>query len=80
MAFNAPVDNWEEVTSSNIKAVGTKGHYLIVEFNDGSVYRYPELAIEFPNLTGADSVGRYFHANIRHEPNEKLPHGEWPEA
>jgi hypothetical protein len=37
-----------------------------VEFNTGAVYQYYSVPqAEFENLTGADSMGRYFNANIK---------------
>ena len=73
------VDNSVSINSSMIKSVGTRDHFLIVEFKNGDIYRYPHMAHEYSNLTSADSVGKYFHANIRAELNEKLSQGEWPE-
>ena len=66
-------DNWQEVVSSNIAAVGTKDTYLIVKFNKGTAYRYPDCAIHFGDLVSADSVGKYFAKEIKILPCEKLP-------
>ena len=76
--FNADV--WQEVDSSNIKAVGTKGHYLIIQFHKGdSVYRYPNCSNLFSDLCMAKSIGKYFHKEIRNLQYEKLGSEEWPE-
>jgi hypothetical protein len=75
-------DNWREVESSNIKAVGTRDHYLIVQFNKGGSYRYPNCASQFDDLINAESVGRYFAVNIKPTASyDKLPSEVvgWPE-
>lgn len=56
------------VSSSNISAIGydVDSQMLEVEFNNGSVYQYtgvPES--EYEGLMGADSKGKYLHANIK---------------
>jgi hypothetical protein len=72
-------DQWVEVNSSLIKAVGTKGDYLIVSFKKGgAVYRYPGLAFEFDHLIHAESVGSYFHKHVREQSCQRL-RDEWPD-
>lgn len=73
------VDQWLEVSSSNLAAAGTKDDFLIIQFRNGDLYRYPNLAQEFETLITAESVGKYFHQEIRHQSCQKLNKGEWPE-
>lgn len=75
-------DNWQEVESSNIAAVGTKDHFLIVKFNKGMVYRYANCAQQFGDLVQADSVGHYFATEIKSNYSyDRLPSEEvgWPD-
>jgi hypothetical protein len=56
------------VVSSNIKAVGydpgTKE--LTVQFRSGSTYRYDGVpATTYADLIDADSIGSFFHSNVR---------------
>jgi hypothetical protein len=61
-------DNWQEVESSNLAAVGTRGHYLIVKFHKGDAcYRYANAASEFGEVVNADSPGRYFAQKIKNQ-------------
>lgn len=56
------------VTSSNICSVGydTDSESLEIEFNNGSVYQYSNVPTgEYEGLLSAESVGKYFHANIK---------------
>jgi len=71
-------DVWVEVESSLVKGVGTRDTYLIVEFKNGDFYRYPGLAFEFDPLVHAESVGKYFHANVRKQHSQRLG-SDWPE-
>ena len=68
-------DEWREVESSNIAAVGTKDHWLIVLFNNNAAYRYANMSCHFNDLIFAESVGKYFAKNIRHESCERLIEG-----
>lgn len=72
-------DRHEEVDSSNIKEVGTVDDYLVVVFRTGATYRYPGLASEMDELVAAQSIGRYFAKNIRHQPCERLSLDDWPD-
>lgn len=57
---------WTDVESTNLQAVGvTADHALVVRFQNGAVYRYPRAATHLIPMITADSVGRYFNANIR---------------
>jgi hypothetical protein len=56
------------VNSSNVSSVGydADSQTLEIEFNNGGVYQYsgvPESVYE--GMMGADSKGKYFHANIK---------------
>jgi hypothetical protein len=65
-------DQWQEVSSSNIYAVGTIDDDLIVMFKNKDAYRYPGLAGEYDTLISAPSVGSYFAKEIRHQACQKL--------
>lgn len=57
-----------QVESSNIAAIGydEESDTLYIEFNSGKTYTYQDVPIElFNGLEMAESVGGYFHANIR---------------
>jgi len=71
-------DLWLEVNSSLVVAVGTVGDFLVVQFRNGDIYRYPDMAGEYESLVTAESVGKYFHQEIRSQPCQKLTRGEWP--
>jgi hypothetical protein len=56
------------VNSSNVSSVGydADSQILEIEFNNGGIYQYsgvPESVYE--GMMGADSKGKYFHANIK---------------
>ena len=58
----------QPVTSSNIKAIGydPSTQTLEVEFSNGGVYRYTDVPAQVhADLMAAESVGRYFAANVR---------------
>ena len=56
--------------SSQIKSAGWDKNYLVIEFNSGGIYSYhPVTQIAFTNLITADSVGKYFHSNIKDNKN-----------
>lgn len=82
MDYLCEFDQLEQVgleRSSMIKALGVKGHFLVVQFRKGEeIYRYPNSSDEFQNLLDAESMGKYFHKEVRWRTYEKL-HGIWPE-
>jgi len=80
MPWPFDAEQWVDIPdSSMIKSVGTKGDYLIVTFKKGgATYRYSGLAFEFESLIHAESVGGYFHKNIREQPCQRL-RDEWPD-
>jgi len=58
----------QKVESSNIAAVGfnMEDKKLYIAFNSGKTYSYTDVPYElYEGLLAADSVGQYFHANIR---------------
>lgn len=60
------------VKSSNIKAIGYKNktNTLTIAFNSGKTYEYyPVPANTYIELMAADSIGKYFQANIKSNPN-----------
>lgn len=57
-----------KVESSNIAEISykTKDSVLFVKFKNGTVYSYTGVpAAEFINLLQAESVGKYFNAEIK---------------
>lgn len=56
------------VKSSNISAVGYENGTLAVKFSSGTVYHYSDVpANVYAELLAAESIGRYFAANIRNK-------------
>lgn len=56
------------VSSSNISAIGydADNQVLEVEFINGAVYSYSGVPSgEYESFMGADSKGKYLHANIK---------------
>lgn len=56
------------VESSNIQAVGydQDKEVLVIDFNSGTTYEYKNVPFDiFQGLMDADSVGSYFHKNVR---------------
>jgi len=63
------------VVSSNIRSVGyAPGEKkLEIEFHDGSIHHYHDVSSEeHHSLMTAPSVGKHFHAHIKH----KHPHSK----
>lgn len=63
------------VVSTQIRSVGhdPKANVLHVEFQNGSVYSYPNVTADHhAALMGAKSLGEHFHANIKG--NARHPH------
>ena len=57
-----------EVESSTIKTIAYEGDILTIQFFNGATYQYVEVPYNiFEELKFAQSVGKYFHANIRGE-------------
>lgn len=55
-----------EVKSSNIKAVGLADDGLVVAFTNGIGYHYAGVTeADLTEMLGAESVGKYFNANIK---------------
>jgi|GEM_PF-6805449 len=59
-------DRWASVQSSNLAGVGLEYRFgeietdLVVEFKNGTAYRYPGLGNMFAMLKGAESAGNAF--------------------
>lgn len=63
-----PTGNFTAVESSNIKGVGydPDEKSLTVWFKSGAQHRYADVPPEMHSeMLAAESVGKYFHANIR---------------
>lgn len=55
------------VESSNIASVGYEGDILTLEFKSGGIWAYqPITPNEHRELIEAESIGKYFHANIKY--------------
>lgn len=60
---------WEQVVSSNIKALAHSGTELFVEFHGGTVYQYSGVTLkEYKELLSSASVGRTFNMLIKSNP------------
>ena len=60
------------VESSNLKSVGYDEFLLVleIEFKSGAVYRYYGVPAEVHDeLINAESVGKYFNANVKSKYN-----------
>jgi KTSC domain len=65
-----------QVESSNVAAVGWQDDKLMVKFNRGDIYRYDGVPLSVYNdFVNAESVGRFFHANIKAYPYTKIEGG-----
>ena len=54
------------VESSNIKAIGSEGSTVHIQFQNGAVYEYTDVdARDIDGLFSADSVGKYFNGIFR---------------
>lgn len=55
------------VVSSNIKSIGFADGQMDIEFSNGKVFRYsgPKVEEHYNGLMAAESVGKYFYANVR---------------
>lgn len=60
----------EKVKSSSIEAIGWEDDALRIEFKGGAMYEYkPFLSEDWEKFRVAESTGKYFYANIRHNKN-----------
>ena len=62
----------QSVESSNIRSVGYDEFLLVleIEFKSGAVYRYYGVPAEVHDeLINAESVGKYFNANVKSKYN-----------
>jgi len=73
-------DKWEEVKSSNIAAVGSRGSWLVIQFKGGQVYRYADSAQLLDDLVSAPSVGKKFREVVLGAVHGELVSStEWPD-
>ena len=72
--------NRKPVESSNIVSIGHDGkNTLEVEFKRGGIYQYSPVSSEgFIQMQQAESVGKYFHQNIKS--NEAITHTKMEKA
>jgi hypothetical protein len=66
---------WKDVSSSNVSRVGwnDETNELLVEFNSGSVYAYPDAGESaYQDLLVATSPGSYVARNLRRLPARKV--------
>ena len=65
--------NRKPVASSNIKSIGIEGDEMHIEFANGRVYSYtgPRVQEHHAGLMSAQSIGKYFGANVRNCPQTK---------
>jgi len=55
------------VESSTIAALGHDGDTLVIEFKSGPVWSYTPISKDtYLNMLDSDSLGRYFHLNIKY--------------
>ena len=65
------------VKSSNIESAGHDGQHAFIKFKDGDVYQYSDVpASVFTDMMQADSVGSFFHKNIKGKYTSK----KWSES
>jgi hypothetical protein len=73
------MDKYQPVESSNLKAVGVKGDYLVIFFNNDTVYRYPSCSSLYEELISAPSVGRFFREHVKtQQAYQRINDDEWP--
>lgn len=58
-------DDWTDVESSDVAAVGRRGPDLLVRFAKGGVYRYPGAGDLLPEFLATESKGRFVHRTLR---------------
>lgn len=66
---------WQEVDSSNIRAIAyhEESKQILVRFKDGGEYAYEDCdLLLYERFKGAPSVGKFFYANIKPKAFERL--------
>lgn len=65
---------WEQLDSEWIKAarVNREDNFLDLKFKDGAICRYQGASQHFDALISAPSAGKYFHANLKSHPFQKI--------
>lgn len=74
-------DRWVDLDdgeSSMIKSLGAKNGYLIVKFHKGEVYRYPNGDRHMDEMLAAESIGKYFIAEVKPLGGQRISGDEWP--
>lgn len=64
------------VKSSQLSSIGydDKTNTLAVKFNNGGTYHYHDVSkSEFDKFSNAESIGKYFGANIKSKKFTKIP-------
>ena len=67
--------NWEDVDSSNIARIAfdEETASILVQFKDGGQYAYDDCTSRlYEQFKNADSVGKFFHRNIKPKTSERL--------
>ena len=54
-----------KIKSSNIFAINQDNHFLIIQFKNGSIYKYSNAAIHFDDMLNSLSKGKFFHKKIK---------------
>lgn len=68
------------VKSSNLNRIGRRDGWLVVEFKNGTAYRYAGAGDCFDRLLVAESPGRYFNQHIARSYRYEKLGAEWPET
>lgn len=59
----------KQVESSNISAIGHAGHTMVVQFKNGTKYRYENVSAElYQRILDAESVGKAFNELVKKNP------------
>ena len=70
--MTAKLPTMHEVKSANISKMGAHQGTLYVQFSGGGVYKYPGAGHHLAEAMKAESVGKWFHANIKGRYNHAL--------
>lgn len=69
------VRDYIPVESSIIKGVlhNEDDNLLLIKFNNGNLYMYENVSKEmYTKMMGSESIGKYFHANIKPLPTTRI--------
>jgi hypothetical protein len=70
--------NRDSVNSSHIKSIGydVKRKVLEIQFKNGATYEYQDVPVWVrADMISSDSIGKYFHENIKGKYDELLVDG-----